>query len=83
MGLQEKIRNLREIESKFIAQSSETLLLRTRRIEEIKKDIHLKLIEELSDIIFRKNISNDELKKRVVSSAQKLVYDSDFPLTNE
>ena len=83
MGLQEKIRNLREIESKFIAQSSETLLLRTRRIEEIKKDIHLKLIEELSDIIFRKNISNDELKKRVVSSAQKLVYESDFPLTNE
>ncbi|MBM3709028.1 MAG: CpaF family protein [Actinobacteria bacterium] len=83
MGLQEKINNLREIESRFTAQSSETLLLRKKRIEEVKKDIHLKLIDELSDIIFRKNISDNELKKRVVSSAQKLVYDNDFPLTNE
>ncbi len=41
------------------------------------------MIEELSDIIFRKNINDAELKSKVGSSAQKLVYENDFPLTIE
>ena len=64
MGLQEKIRNLQEIENKFsINNNGETMSLRSKRIDEIKKDIHGKLIEELSDVIFKKNISDSELTR--------------------
>ena len=83
MNLQEKIKNLKEIESRFTSSNVETHTLRAKRIEDIKKDIHLKLIEELSDIIFRKNISDTELKTKVLSSAKRLVYESDLPLTHE
>lgn len=84
MGLQEKIKNLTEVENKFsINSSGETLSLRSKRIDEIKKDIHLKLIEELSDIIFKKNISDNELKSKVSFSAQRHVFETDFPLTHE
>ncbi|OQA22569.1 MAG: putative conjugal transfer protein [Actinobacteria bacterium ADurb.Bin346] len=83
MGLQEKIRNLQEIENKFSASSGETLSLRAKRIEDIKRDIHLKLVEELSDVIFRKNISDAELKTKVSTSTQKMVFETDFPLTHE
>ena len=81
MGLQEKIKSAQSIESKLSLHSEETLSLRNKRIEDIKKTIHIKLIEELSDIIFKKNITDSELKSKVSNSAQKLVFDSDFPLT--
>jgi len=83
MGLQEKIRNLQEIENKFSSASGETLSLRAKRIEDIKRDIHLRLVEELSDVIFRKNISDAELKTKVTTSTQKMVFETDFPLTHE
>jgi pilus assembly protein CpaF len=84
MGLQEKIRNLQEIENKFSMNNNvETLSLRSKKIDEIKKDIHAKLIEELSDIIFRKNISDSELKAKVSASAQQHVFATDFPITHE
>jgi pilus assembly protein CpaF len=83
MGLQEKIRNLQEIENKFSSASIETLSLRAKRIEDIKRDIHLRLVEELSDVIFRKNISDTELKTKVTTSTQKMVFETDFPLTHE
>jgi pilus assembly protein CpaF len=83
MGLQEKIRNLQEIENKFSSASVETLSLRAKRIEDIKRDIHLRLVEELSDVIFRKNISDTELKTKVTTSTQKMVFETDFPLTHE
>jgi pilus assembly protein CpaF len=84
MGLQEKIRNLQEVENKFsLDNNGETLSLRSKKIDEVKKDIHGKLIEELSDIIFRKNISDTELKTKVSASAQQHVFETDFPLTHE
>ena len=83
MGLQEKIRNLQEIENKFSSASGETLSIRAKRIEDIKRDIHLRLVEELSDVIFRKNISDAELKTKVTTSTQKMVFETDFPLTHE
>ena len=83
MGLQEKIKNVEELSLNFKTHRIEVLPLRKKQIEDIKKNIHLKLIEELSDIIFRKNINDAELKSKVGSSAQKLVYDNDFPLTIE
>lgn len=83
MGLQEKIKNVEELSINLSSHRIEALPLRKKQIEEIKKNIHLKLIEELSDIIFRKNINDAELKSKVSSSAQKLVYENDFPLTIE
>jgi pilus assembly protein CpaF len=83
MGLQEKIRNVEELSINLSSHRIEALPLRKKQIEDIKKNIHLKLIEELSDIIFRKNINDAELKSKVSSSAQKLVYENDFPLTIE
>ena len=83
MGLQEKIKNVEELSINLSSPRMEALPLRKKQIEDIKKNIHLKLIEELSDIIFRKNINDAELKSKVNSSAQKLVYENDFPLTIE
>jgi len=83
MGLQEKIKNVEELSVNLSSPRMEALPLRKKQIEDIKKNIHLKLIEELSDIIFRKNIDDAELKSKVSSSAQKLVYENDFPLTIE
>ncbi|MBU4293759.1 MAG: CpaF family protein [Actinobacteria bacterium] len=83
MGLQEKIKNVEELSINFSSHRIEALPLRKKQIEDIKKNIHLKLIEELSDIIFRKNINDAELKSKVSFSAQKLVYENDFPLTIE
>ncbi len=82
MGLQEKLKTVQSTENKFVLDSAETQSLRARRIEDIKKDIHIKLITELSDVIFKKNISDEELKSKVSSTAQEMVYKSDFPLTH-
>ena len=83
MGLQEKIKNVEELSINLSSHRIEALPLRKKQIEDIKKNIHLKLIEELSDIIFRKSIDDAELKSKVSFSAQKLVYENDFPLTIE
>ena len=82
MGLQEKLKTIQATESKFVLDNAETQSLRNKRIEEIKKDVHIKLITELSDVIFKKNIKDEELKSKVSSTAQEMVYKSDFPLTH-
>jgi pilus assembly protein CpaF len=82
MGLQEKLKTIQATESKFVLDNAETQSLRTKRIEDIKKDIHIKLITELSDVIFKKNIKDEELKSKVSATAQEMVYKNDFPLTH-
>jgi pilus assembly protein CpaF len=83
VGLQEKIKDLQQNERNSLANGETTLSLRAKRIEEIKRNVHLKLIEELSDLIFKKNISDSELKSKVSNSVQRLVFESEFPLTHE
>ncbi len=82
MGLREKIKNLESISESVEYGTIEALPLRKKQIDDIKQNIHLRLIEELSDVIFRKNIKDSELREKVSSSAHKLVYENDFPLTN-
>ncbi len=82
MGLREKIKNIEHISEKVEQATIEALPLRKKQIDDIKQSIHLRLIEELSDVIFRKNIKDSELREKVSSSAHKLVYENDFPLTN-
>ncbi|MBM3705305.1 MAG: CpaF family protein [Actinobacteria bacterium] len=81
MSLQEKIKSAEVAESRFSLQNEATLSLRNKRIEDIKKNIHIKLIEELSDFIFKKNITDAELKSKVSNSAQTMVFENDFPMT--
>ena len=83
MSLQEKIKDIQARESKLSPDNEEGQPLRTKRIEEIKKDIHVELITKLSDLIFKKNINDEELKEKVSSTAQKMVYENDFPLTQQ
>jgi pilus assembly protein CpaF len=83
MGLQEKIRDLNDYENKFQTESESSLSIRAKRIEEIKQKVHMKIIEELSDVIFKKNITDHELKLKVSNSAQQMVFESDFPLTHD
>jgi len=83
MGLQEKIRDLNDYESRFQAESESSLSARAKRIEEIKQKVHMKIIEDLSDVIFKKNITDYELKLKVSNSAQQMVFESEFPLTHD
>lgn len=83
MSLQEKFKNIQDMEKKFSLNNDATLSLRSKRIEEIKQNIHLKLIEELSDVIFKKNITDSEIKTKAANSAQKHIFENDFPLTHD
>ncbi|MBM3700041.1 MAG: CpaF family protein [Actinobacteria bacterium] len=83
MGLQEKIRDLNDYESRLQAESESSLSARAKRIEEIKQKVHMKIIEDLSDVIFKKNITDYELKLKVSNSAQQMVFESEFPLTHD
>ena len=83
MGLQEKIKTLQELDNKFSLNNTETMSLRAKRIDEVKKTIHGKLIDELADVIYKKNITDSELKDKVSSNAESMVFASDFPLTHE
>jgi pilus assembly protein CpaF len=83
VGLQERINDIQQSEKTAAVNNENVLSLRAKRIDEIKRNVHLKLIEELSDLIFKKNISDAELKSKVTSSAQRLVFEAEFPLTHE
>ena len=83
MGLQEKIQKVQEFENNINARTGDFVSSRSKQIDEIKKNTHLKLIEELSDVIFKKNINDADLRSKVNAFASKFVYENDFPLTNE
>ena len=83
MGLQERIQKIQDFENNLDVRSEETLSSRAKLIDSIKRDVHLRLIEELSDVIFKKNVSDAELKLRVYKDAQGLLSDNGTPLTGE
>jgi pilus assembly protein CpaF len=56
---------------------------RSSQINKIKREIHQELIEKLSDVIYRKNISDAELSLRVRGEVQRILNANNYPLTAE
>ena len=83
MGLQERIQKIQDFENNLDVRTEETLSSRAKLIDSVKRDVHLRLIEELSDVIFKKNVNDAELKLRVYKDAQGLLSDNGTPLTGE
>lgn len=83
MGLQERIQKIQDFENNLDVRSEETLSSRAKLIDSVKRDVHSRLIEELSDVIFKKNVNDAELKLRVYKDAQGLLSDNGTPLTGE
>jgi len=83
VGLQERIQKIQDFENNLDVRSEETLSSRAKLIDNIKRDVHLRLIEELSDVIFKKNVNDAELKLRVYKDAQGLLSNNGTPLTGE
>jgi len=65
MDLQERIRRMQGFKDNLDIKSNESSTARSGQINEIKKEIRQELIDNLSDVIYRKNISDSELSLRV------------------
>ena len=83
MGLQERIRKIQDFENNLDVRTKKTLTSRAMQVDSIKRDIHLRLIKKLSDVIFKRNVSDAELKLKVRREVQKLLSENDTPLTGE
>ena len=81
MGLQERIKKVQDFEQNLEAEQEVEQLARTKQIDNIKRDIHLRLITELSDLIFKKKISDAELKLKVRKYAQQFLNENNTPLS--
>jgi pilus assembly protein CpaF len=81
MDLQEKIRKMQGLKANLDIKSSESSTIRSGQINEIKKEIRQELIDNLSDVIYRKNISDSELSLRVRGEVQRIISQKAYPLT--
>jgi pilus assembly protein CpaF len=82
MGLKERIRQIQDLEYSPDLQIAKKISGRVKQIDSIKKNIHLQLIKELSDIISKNNINDNDLKHKVNLETQKLINNIDIPLTS-
>jgi len=69
-------------DSSYIKKSGVTAT-RSSQINIIKREMHQELIERLSDVIYRKNISDAELSLRVRGEIQRILNANNYPLTGE
>lgn len=83
MGLQERIRKIQDFENNLDTKTKRTLTSRARQVDNIKREIHLRLIEKLSDVIFKQKVSDAELKLKVHREVQGLLSENDTPMTVE
>jgi pilus assembly protein CpaF len=83
MGLQERIRKIQDFENNLDTKTKRTLTSRAKQIDNIKREIHLRLIEKLSDVIFKQKVSDAELKLKVHREVQGLLSENDTPMTVE
>ena len=80
MRLQERLKRIQEFEDDLDAKKEKSISIRAKQIDNIKRDIHIKLIEKLSDVLFKKKISDVELKLRVQKEINNILNDYDIPL---
>jgi len=83
MGLQDRIKKLQDFEKNLESKIESGEHLREKQIDKIKRDIHMRLITELSDIIYKKKISDAELKLKVRNYAQQFLNEDSNPLSLE
>ncbi len=81
MDLQERIRRMQGFKDNLDIKSNESSTARSGQINEIKKEIRQELIDNLSDVIYRKNISDSELSLRVRGEVQRIINQKAYPLT--
>jgi len=81
MGLQERIKKIQEFENNLETKKVEATRKRNKQIDGIKRKIHLSLIKKLSDEVFKRNISDTELKLKVTKEVQGLFSNEDTPLS--
>jgi len=81
MDLQERIRRMQGFKDNLDIKSNESSTARSGQINEIKKEIRQELIDNLSDVIYRKNISDSELSLRVRGEVQRMINQKAYPLT--
>ena len=80
MRLQERLKRIQEFEDDLNAEEEKSISTRAKQIDNIKRDIHIKLIEKLSDVLFKKKISDVELKLRVQKEINNILNDYEIPL---
>ena len=81
MGLKERIKKIQEFEDNLEAKKSEAEQKRNKQVEDVKRGIHQILIKKLSDEIFKKNISDAELKLKVTKEINNYFSTSETPLS--
>jgi len=81
MKLQERLRKIQDFENDLNEKMEESVTIRAKQIDNIKRDVHNSLIEELSDVLFRKKISDVELKLRVQKEINTILNGYEVPLT--
>ncbi len=81
MDLQERIRRMQGFRDSLDIKADESSTVRSGQINEIKKEIRQELIDNLSDVIYRKNISDSELSLRVRGEVQRIISQKAYPLT--
>jgi pilus assembly protein CpaF len=87
MDLEEKIKKMESLKNDIkdspFSKKDDTGFARSSQIDTIKKEIHNELVERLSDVIYRKNITDAELSLRVRGEVQRIIEKNAYPLTSE
>ncbi|MCL4415809.1 MAG: CpaF family protein [Actinobacteria bacterium] len=83
MGLQDRIKKSQDFEKSLEPKLETGEHTREKQIDKIKREIHMRLITELSDIIYKKKISDAELKLKVRKNAQQFLNEDSNPLSLE
>jgi len=83
MGLQDRIKRAQDFERSLDLKLEVVEQTREKQIDQIKRSIHMRLITELSDIIFKKKLSDAELRLRVRKYAQQFLEEENTPLSHE
>ena len=83
MGLQERIKKVQDFEKSIEPKLETGEHTREKQIDKIKREIHMRLITELSDTIYKKKISDAELRLKVRKYAQQFLNEDSNPLSLE